>query len=748
MENDRVNPGRRRFLKIGSLAGAGLLVGVYFTAGGERKKSAKEVWNQKDDALLPNAWIRIGRDNRVTVRVNHSEMGQGVLTALPMILAEELEVDWSRVRAEIAPAEAVYKNPKFNIQMTGASTSVLTSWEILRQAGATVREMLLSAASKTWAVPRSECYAERGFAYHRQTDRQISYGELVSKAATLPIPENVTLKDANKFKIIGRSIPRLETPSKIDGSAIFGTDIQVPDQWIATVIHPPVFGSKLQSFDPMQSEAIPGVHRVLPLSTAIAIIGQTFWDVQKGADVLKVVWDNNQKDILNSETLREQWEKLARKEGKTIFDRGDPEKALAASARKFHAVYELPFQAHATPEPMNCTAHVRKDRCDIWVPTQNQDGAQETAAKITGLPYKNVHVHTTFLGGGFGRRIETDYVAEAVEISKKIRAPVKVLWAREEDIQHDFYRPASFHDLRAGLDHNGMPVAWTHRIVGPDHMAQRLPVLLRSMLPYWVPRGARNMANSVLEFLLPKVIPGKKACEGAAPLKYRIPNARVDFVHDDPGIPTGFWRSVSYSSNVFVVESFIDEIAHETGKTPFELRYELLKDIPSLQNVLKLASERSRLSQGQDQEKYRGLAVCDFHGTMLAIMAEVSVKPGGEVKVHRVVCAVDCGTVINPRIVEAQMRSGIVFGLTATLKSAVTIRGGRTAQSNLDDFPLLRFDEMPEVDVHIVSSNRPPTGIGETAVPLIAPAVTNAVFAATGKRIRKLPIDPNELKSG
>lgn len=748
MEKERVNRGRRRFLKIGGLAGAGLLVGVYFVAGGERRKSATEVWNGKSDFLLPNAWVRIGPDSKVTVRVNHSEMGQGILTALPMMLAEELEVDWSLVRAEIAPAEAVYKNPKFNIQMTAASTSVLTSWDILREAGATAREMLLSAACKSWVVPRAECYAEKGFVYHRPTGRRISYGELVAIAATLPLPENVTFKEANQFKIIGRSIPRLDTLAKIDGSAVFGTDIQVPDQLVATVIHPPVFGSKFKSFDSTQSKAIPGVHQVLPIKTGVAIVGRTFWEVQKGADVLKVVWENNEKDNLNSEAFRRRWENLTREEGKTVFKRGKPEEGFDASVRKLRAFYELPFQAHATPEPMNCTAHVREDRCELWVPTQNQDAAQETAARITGLPFEKVQVHTTFLGGGFGRRIESDYVAEAVEISKKIKAPVKVLWTREEDIQHDFYRPASYHELQAGLDPKGMPIAWTHRIVGPDHMAQRLPSLLRNMLPYWVPRGARNMATSFMEFMAPKVIPGEKACEGAAPLEYGIRNVRVDFVHDDPGVPTGFWRSVAFSSNVFAVESFIDEIAYETKKDPFELRHELLKGVPRLRNVLGLAFEKSRILPEQLHGKSQGLALCDFHGTLLAMVAEVSVSSHGNVKVHRVNCAVDCGTVINPKIVRAQIKSGIVFGLTATLKSSVTIRGGQTEQSNFDDFPLLRFDEMPEINVHIVQSTRPPTGIGETAVPLIAPAVTNGVFAATGKRIRKLPIDPKELMGG
>jgi len=483
----------------------------------------------------------------------------------------------------------------------------------------------------------------------------------------------------------------------------------------------------------------------LEIDNGVAIVGESFWQVKNGADALRVDWHRSEFEALDSAKIRERWITLSQGEGKSIFKTGNAKEAFVKADRTINAAYEIPFQAHATPEPMNCTAHVREGSCEIWVPTQHQDAVQETAAKITGLGYKDVNVHTTFVGGGFGRRIVADYVAEAVQISKAVKAPVKVIWSREEDMRNDFYCPANYNVLKAGLNEKGLPVAWTHRIVGPDHMAHRLPELIPSMLPYWVPRGARNLTSALANKVLPRVIPGEKISEGASHLSYAIENVNVDYVKDDPGIPIGFWRSVAYSHNTFVVESFVDEIAAATGQDPFELRSELLRGKPRLQNVLRLAAKEAGWGQRSTQGIYQGIAAQDFHGTMLCFVAEVSVSKKAGVKVHRVICVVDCGIVINPKIVEAQIRGGIVFGLTATLKSSISIRKGRVVEGNFDDFPLLRMDEMPRVEVYIVPSSSPPSGIGESAVPLIAPAVTNAVFAATGKRFRKIPIDTSEL---
>ena len=746
MGTDKVDKSRRRFLKTGMAGGAGLIVAVYFATGGEQIKTSSELWNNKADNSAPNAWLSIAKDGKVTIRVNHTELGQGITTALPMIIAEELEARWDLVRFEIAPAESVYKNPLFGTQMTAASTSVKSSWDILRRAGATAREMLIAAGAQNWNVPTSECRAEKGSVIHTPSGRKLGFGSLAQKAATLPTPKEVRLKTPDDFKIIGQRIPRLDTPLKTAGKAIFGIDVRMPGLLTATVIHSPVFGAKVKSYDANRARAIRGVRHVLAMNNWVAVVGDTFWQANEGADALKIEWDEGGITDIDSDQLSKHRAQLARKNGKVLFKKGNTEEAMSTAARTVQAVYELPYQAHATPEPMNCTAYVRKERCDVWAPTQHQDAAQETAARIAGMGYKNVHIHTPFVGGGFGRRIAVDYVAEAVQISKAIKAPVKVIWSRSEDIQHDLYRPATYNVLRAEINDRGFPKAWTHRIVGSDHMAQMFHRLIPSMLPYWVPRGARNIVSSLVESIAPRVIPGKKASEGAAPLSYAIDNVFVDYVNDDPGIPTGFWRSVAHSLNAFCVESFIDEIAVAGGQDPFELRMELLKGTPRLQKVLKLAAQKARWESSPPEGLYRGIAAHDFHETMLAFVVEISVDENEGIRVHRVICALDCGIVINPKIVEAQIRGGIAFGLTAALKSEITIRKSRVVQSNFDDFPLLRMDEMPEVEVHIVPSTDPPHGIGESAVPLIGPAVANAVYAATGKRIRKLPIYPHDLQ--
>jgi isoquinoline 1-oxidoreductase beta subunit len=746
VSKNKVDKSRRRFLKTGIAGGAGLIVAVYFATGGEHIKTSSELWNNKADMSAPNAWLSISKDGTVTIRVNHTELGQGITTALPMIVAEELEACWDLVRFEIAPAESVYKNPLFGTQMTAASTSVRSSWDILRRAGATAREMLIAAGAKNWSVPTSECRAENGAVIHAPSGRKLGYGSLAQKAATLPTPKEVRLKTPDDFKIIGQRIPRLDTPLKTTGRAIFGIDVRMPGLLTATVIHSPVFGAKVKSYDASRARAIHGVRHVLAMNNWVAVVGDTFWQANEGADVLKIEWDKGGITEIDSDQLSKRWAQLALKKGKVVFKKGDTEEAMSRAARTVQAVYELPYQAHATPEPMNCTAYVRKDRCDVWAPTQHQDAAQETAARITGMEYKDVHIHTPFVGGGFGRRIAVDYVAEAVQISNAIKAPVKVIWNRSEDIQHDLYRPATYNVLRAEINDRGFPIAWTHRIVGPDHMAQRLHRLIPSMLPYWVPRGVRNIASSLAESIAPRLIPGKKASEGAAPLSYAIDNVLVNYVNDDPGIPTGFWRSVAYSLNTFCVESFIDELAVAAGKDPFEFRMELLKGTPRLQKVLQLAAEKARWRSSPPEGHYRGIAALNFHQTMLAFVVEISVDKSEGIRVHRVICALDCGIVINPKIIKAQIRGCIAFGLTAALKSEITIRKSRVVQSNFDDFPLLRMDEMPEVEVHIVPSTDPPHGIGESAVPLIGPAVANAVYAATGKRIRKLPIYHHDLQ--
>ena len=744
-KKEKINKSKRRFLKFGIIAGSILAVGGYFRFGGEVQKAPDEVWDDDPSAFTPGAWLRVNNDNTVTVRVNHSEMGQGVTTALAMIVAEELEADWSKIAIEIAPAEAIYKNPEFNAQFTGASTSIKTSWDILRNAGACAREMLVASAAMTWKVSISECRAYKGVVIHKTSGRKLSFGELASTAAGLPLPKSFRLKKVNQFKLIGQRIPRLDSAEKIDGRAVFGIDVHFEGLLNATVVHPPVFETKPKKVHSSQALGLPGVRHVLEIDSGVAVVADTFWQAKQGADLLNIEWEAGGLNNVSSKSIRTDWMELAQDKGKTIFSSGDIEKSFDSAVKTINAVYELPYQAHATPEPMNCTAHAHKDKCDIWAPTQNQDGAQEIAAKITGLGYDKINVYTTYLGGGFGRRIEVDYVAEAVQISKAIKAPVKVIWTREEDMRHDVYRPATYNLLRAGLNDKGLPIAWTHKIIGPDHMTHRLPNLIPSTLPYFVPRGARNLVSGLAKTILPRIIPGKKASEGAAPLSYAMDAVQVNFINSDPGIPTGFWRSVAYSQNVFIVESFMDEIAFAVGRDPVDLRHELLSKDHRLRNVLELAAKKANWGKKLQADRYKGVSILNFHDTRLCFITEVSVSKDEGIRVHRVVCAVDCGIVVNPKIVESQMESGIAFGLSATLKGSITITKGQIEQSNFDNFPILRMDEMPIVEVHLVENPDSPSGIGESAVPLIAPAVTNAIFAATGKRIRKLPIHLEEL---
>ena len=745
-KKSKLDKGRRRFLKLGVAAGAGvaaLSLGGYLTLGGEEVKKAPQVWPKSAGALAPNVWLKIEPSGQVTVRVNHTEMGQGVTTAYAMIVAEELDADWSKVRAEIAPVESVYKNPEYHAQMTAGSTSVCTGWDILRKAGATARHMLLSAAARQWGVAASACRAEQGRVLHPASGRHLEYGALVEAAAKLPVPQEVRLKEASSFDLVGTSPHRLDGEAKAEGRAVFGLDVRLPGLVRAAMVHPPVLGAKPRQVDRQSALKIKGVRQVVMLGDAIAVVADTSWQALQGAQALRVTWDRTESPAMDTPTLRRRWARLAQQEGEVIYEKGEAD--AVPRGRKIVAEYFAPYEAHATPEPMNCTALVGKNFCQVWAPTQNQDAAQEAAARITGLPYAAVSVQTPFVGGGFGRRVEVDYVIQAVSLAKLLGAPVQVLWSREEDMRNDCYRPATHNRLEAVLGQEGLPQSWSHRIVGPDHMARMLPKLLPGMLPYFLPRTARDLAGAAGGYLLPGVMAGKGAVEGAAPLPYDISRVQVEFIQDDPGIPVGFWRSVSHSQNAFVVECFLDELAVAAGQDPVALRLKLLQHDPVMTAVLKRATQKSGWGSAPNPGRHRGVAVHEFHHTKLAFVAEVSVSPRGRVTVHRVVCALDCGVAVSPKNIAAQMESGIAFGLTATLKSSITVNKGRVEQGNLDNFPLLTMAEMPRVEVHILPSTQPPTAIGESAVPLIAPAVCNAVYAATKVRVRELPLDPRLL---
>lgn len=736
---------RRDFLKVSFIAGVGLLVECYLPDSMHAADAHAAETKSGKGSFQPNAWLRIGTDDTVTVMVNHSEMGQGITTALSMLIAEELEADWATIRPAIAPAESVYKNPAFGVQATGGSTSVLTCWDTLRQAGAVAREMLIAAASKSWGVASSECRAIEGSVVHNPSGRKLRYGALIAKTAGISVPTNVRLKDLKEHKLIGKPVGRLDSRLKAEGKAVYGTDVTLPNLLVAAVLHPPVLGGKVQSFDAKKAKSIRGVRHVIRVGKGIAVVADNFWSAKKAAEALEVKWDSGKNANLSTEQIRTRWKELAKQGGVIVREDGYAEGAFKEATQILEAVYELPFQAHGCPEPMNCTAHVRSDGCDIWVPTQNQGGTQEIAASITGLDLDRVRVHTTFLGGGFGRRGDVDFVAEAVEISKTVKGPVKMMWTREVDIRNDHFRPASYHLVRAALGKNRKVLAFSHALVGPSYMDPIVETMAPAIMPGWLPRPVKNAVAGAAIPVVKYFRSSEAACEGGTAKEYAIENVRVEYINDDPGVPIGAWRSVAYSQNAFVVESFMDEIAIASGRDPYELRYELLAKSPRHRGVLKLAAEKAGWGNKLPQGIFRGIAVHAFHDTPAAMVAEISIDPKTGVRVHRVVCAVDCGVVINPKIVEAQMVGGIAFGLTATLKSKVTIEKGRARQSNFDNFPLLRMNEMPKVEVHIVASTHPPTGIGEVPVPPIAPAVTNAIAAATGKRFRTIPVTPDMI---
>jgi len=688
---------RREFLKTGAATGATLVIGLYLPAfhpRGSHAPVARELFK-------PNAWIEIRPDGAVTIWTGRSEMGQGVRTAMPMIVAEELEADWTRVR--VAQADA---DPAYGDQFTVGSRSVRSGFEPLRKAGAAAREMLIGAAALTWNVPRDACRARNGTVEHVPTGRRLGYGELAARAATLPVPSDPPLKPTSEFRILGKRMPRLDTPDKVSGAAVFGLDVRVPGMVYAAVARCPVFGGRVQSFDPAPALAVPGVQRVVQISSGVAVVADRTWAAFQGKKALKIEWDEGATARWSSDGIWSAFTAAAARSGEVVRAMGDVDANLKAAARAVEAVYEAPYLAHACMEPMNCTAHVpsRGGRCEIWAPTQSPQGVQAAAARVTGLPVEAITVHVTYLGGGFGRRGgPVDYATEAVELAQKIAGPVQVVWTREDDIQNALYRPATYNVLRGGLDARGAPLAWSHRLVGPA--------------------GGSFMIT-----------------RGADELIYPVPHFRLERVIEDPGVPVAPWRGVGPSQNGWVVESFVDELAHAAGKDPYAYRRELVAGKPRLLGVLDLAAQRAGWGSVPAAGRSRGIALWQFGETFLAQVAEVSVGSDGGVRVHRVVCAADCGILVNPDTVEAQLQGAIVFGLTAALYGEITIERGRVAQSNFSDYRMLALAEMPEIEVHLVPSEAPPSGVGEAGLPPIAPAVCNAVFAGTGKRIRRLPI--------
>ncbi len=693
---------RRSFLKTGAAVGGGLVLGFYLP-----ERGAAQNTSQAGAPLKLNAFVKVGTDDNVTLIIHKAEMGQGTVTSLSQLLAEELECDWKKIRTEFPGVEPAYGAPMMGVY---GSLSIRTSWQPLRQAGAAAREMLIQTAAQRWGVQASQCRAENNSVVNTSTNARLSYGSLADAASKLPAPNGVKLKDAAQFKVIGTSPKRLDTAIKVNGKAGFGLDVRRPGMLYASLERCPVFGGKVASFDGTKAKAVAGVKQVVQISNGVAVIADNTWSAMQGRKALEIKWDEGPHAGNSTAGLRKLFGDMAAQPGgQNVRKMGDAAGTFASAPKKVEAVYEAPYLSHAPMEPLNAVALVSADGCEVWAGTQIQSAARDIAAKVTGLPAAKVQIHTQYLGGGFGRRGGDDYIGEAVEIAKAMPGtPVKLTWTREDDLQHDTYRPASYVKFAAGLDADGWPVSFTASIACP-------------------PFGGANTS-----------------VEGIQTMVYSIPNISVDYHAPDVGIPVSYWRSVGFSQNAYFMESFVDEMALATGKDPVEFRRKLLANNARMVGVLNLAAEKGDWGKPLPAGRFRGVGVVNNLGSFNAQVAEVSVTQG-KVKVHRVVCAVDCGQVINPAIVVQQIQSGIVYGLSAALKQGITIEKGRVVQTNFNSYDPLRIDEMPVVEVFLVPSHESPGGIGEASTPTIVPAVANAVYAATKKRVRMLPIRAADL---
>jgi isoquinoline 1-oxidoreductase beta subunit len=665
----------------------------------------------------PNAWLRIGTDDSITFLCDRSEMGQGVYTSLPMLIAEELGVGLERIQVEFAPPGDPYVNGLLGGQITGGSTSVRDGWEKLRRAGATARHALVSAAAAEWGIDARTCRVENGVIISPHL-KKLRFGDVAEAASKLPAPRDVPLKSPGDFTLIGRSQKRKDTPSKVDGSAIYGIDVRLPNMLYAALAQPPTLGGSVKTFDDTKARAMPGVKAVALTSSGVAVIADSWWQARKARDQLAIEWDAGANGALNDAKIRQVLRKGAAGEGRVARHDGDAAAALRGAAKVVRAEYELPLLAHATLEPQNCTADVRADGVDLYVPTQVQKIAQDTAAKAAGIDASKVRVHTTFLGGGFGRRLEVDFIPAAVEASKAVKQPVKLVWTREDDMTHDAYRPPAFDQVAAGFDDKGTLVAWNLHLTGPSITARMFPAVVeKNVDPF--------------------------AVEAAANYLYDVPNVHVDFRQQEIGIDVGYWRSVSHALNCFVTESFMDELAVSQRKNTLEFRKALLQKQPRMLRVLNIVAKESYFGF-PPKGCFHGLAVMEGYGTYMAMVAEIFME-GGKAKIRRTYCAVDCGQQVNPDTVIAQVESSINFGLSALMWGEINLQNGRVQQTNFDTYRLLRMDDAARIDTYVVDSTEAPGGVGEPATALVAPAVCNAIYSATGRRLRSLPLSRHRL---
>ena len=718
---------RRSFLKM-----TGLTIAVSVTPLGYTILNAAEKKDLK--TFAPNVWLHITSDNKITIYIGNSEMGQGVLTAQSMILADELEADWKQIKIRQAPAADALKSPILGAQITVGSASMRGFYEPLRKAGAAGKAMLVKAAAETWNVPESECMAVLGTVKHEKSKRSLTYGQLCEKAANLEVPKDLPLKKEEEFRYIGKPMPRVDVPEKVRGKAVFGLDVnggnvkELKGMLYAVIARPPAYGAKPQSFDQKAAEQVKGVVKVIEIPMGIAVCATSTEAALKGKDALKVQWDKGVLPDMDNAYIEKLMMADLDKQGAKVHEFGDAKKAISEAAKKVEATYYVPCVAHATMEPMNCTAWVQNDRCDVWVPNQNQTACQGMAAGITKLPPEKIHIHTTFLGCGLGRRAFTNFVPEAVMISKALEKPVKVMWTREDDIKHDRFRAPMTHRIQGGLDTQGQLIGWSHKTSAISIMKPVNPKAIKDGVDYYCLWGLWDVPDSPM---------------WNARIQYEIPNLYIEFLMADLPIPCWPWRAVQNGPNAFVIESFIDELAHAAGKDPLEFRLQSLRNNKRATRVLQTVAEKAGWGKPIPKGQGRGIAQHACFGTWAAQVVDLSVdKSTGKIKVHRVVAAVDCGPIINPGPLVEQIEGGVILALSTALKEEVKFAKGGVATSNFDDYPIIRMSEVPEIEVHIVKSTDKIGGIGELGVPPLAPAVANAFFNVTGVRIRRIPLTP------